>query len=71
MQPVYFNVQKTTPFSDYDTPVPFDLELFNVGNYMNAANGVFESKKLELKFSPSPNTTLNWSRQFFTSKLIV
>jgi hypothetical protein len=38
MQPVYFNVQRTTPFSDYDTPVyspvPFYLELLNVGNYM-------------------------------------
>ena len=40
-QPVYFNVQKNTTFSTMKKPIPFDLEIVNIGKAMNLAPWTF------------------------------
>ena len=52
--PVYFYVQKNTDFlthtdlpdTDFNnTPIPFDIELLNVGNAMNVSSGIFTAPR--------------------------
>ncbi|KZS14863.1 C1q adipose specific-like protein [Daphnia magna] len=43
--PVYFYVQRSTPFSTLATPLPFDLAVLNVGNAMDLATGKFTAPR--------------------------
>ena len=43
--PVYFYVQKNTDFLTHNTPIPFDIELLNVGNAMNVSSGIFTAPR--------------------------
>ncbi|KAK4014936.1 hypothetical protein OUZ56_027449 [Daphnia magna] len=39
--PTYFYVQKNSSFSQFDTPVPFEIEKLNTGGAMNLKTGTF------------------------------
>jgi len=39
--PVFFHVQKNADILSHNSPIPFEIELLNVGNAMNISSGVF------------------------------
>ena len=43
--PVNFYVQKTSNFSVANTPVPFEVEILNIGGAMNLTSGVFTAPR--------------------------
>ena len=44
-KPVYFYVHKNKPFSTLNVPIPFDVEILNVGGAMNLGSGIFTAPK--------------------------
>ena len=43
--PTYFYIQKTTPFRQVMTPIPFELQRVNVGGAMDAPSGIFTTPR--------------------------
>jgi hypothetical protein len=43
--PTYFYVQKTITFNQIDTPIPFEVEILNVGGAMNLQTGKFTAPR--------------------------
>ena len=43
--PVHFHVQRNSPFSTQDTPIPFELARVNEGNAMDLASGIFTAPR--------------------------
>jgi hypothetical protein len=48
--PVYFYVQRNTPFYPQNTPIPFELERVNEGNGMDLASGKFTAPRPGIYF---------------------
>ena len=63
MQPVYFNVQRTTPFSDYDTPVQSSSVLFGIVKrwklHETPPLASSNRKSLDFNSSPFPDTSVS------------
>ena len=45
LSPVYFYVQKWKGFNTAKTPIPFDVEILNVGGAMNLTSGKFTAPR--------------------------
>ena len=43
--PVYFYVQRKSYFGDLNRPIPFEFEVLNIGNAMDANKGIFTAPK--------------------------
>ena len=43
--PVYFYVQRNADFNATNTPIPFDVEILNVGGAMNLTSGKFTAPR--------------------------
>jgi hypothetical protein len=48
--PVYFHVQRNSPYSRAGTTIPFDITRLNVGGGMNIASGIFTAPKSGIYF---------------------
>ncbi len=43
--PVYFYVQRSSPFNTTNIPIPFQLEKLNIGGAMNLGSGTFTAPR--------------------------
>ena len=63
--PVYFYVQRNTNFETKGTPIPFDVEILNVGGAMNSTSGKFTAPRNGTNFhSPERRIFLRLHQEF-------
>jgi hypothetical protein len=77
--PVYFYVQRKSPFNQSSTPIPFELVLVNKGNAMNLTTGKFTAPRPGIYFFsftghakfPASSSKLHLGSSLYLNKVTV